>query len=104
MDLGLVEDAVLVEEGDVLGLDHGGQGVRRGLEVGQAAALGLLLPLLGVAVALEDDAVVVPERLLDPGQGAGGELVTDLAGHGGRELVALLGHGGIQHHLSLIHI
>ena len=46
VDLGLVEDAVLVEEGDVLGLDHGGQGVRRGLEVGQAAALGLLLPLL----------------------------------------------------------
>ena len=58
LELALGEDFVLLERGDRRFLDQPGQRVRRRAQVRQAALLGLLVPGLGVAVAVEDDLLV----------------------------------------------
>ena len=92
--LGAGHDAELLHQLDVLGRDEGGQGRGGVLLVGQAAALGLDLPLGRVAVAVEDDAPVVADGPLDQGDHRVGEVL------GGFQLVGvalqLLGHGGVQ--------
>ena len=60
---------VLLEQVEVLLVDEARQGVGRGAHVEQAALLGLGGPLVGVAVAVEDDALVRGERGLDPLRG-----------------------------------
>ena len=101
MDLGRVEHVVLLVEGYVLRLHHAGQRVRRGLEVGKTALLGLGLPLLGVAVALEEHALVVAQGVAHPAKRQVGELVARLTLELGGKAVALLGHGGVEHHVGV---
>ena len=61
--LALVEDAVLLERLDDVGLDRLGIGVDRRAVVQQPALGGFLLPLLRVAVAVEDDPLVLLHQL-----------------------------------------
>ena len=61
-------DVELLEQVEVLLVDHGRGGIHRGLEVEQPAALRLVEPLVGVAVAVEDDALMCGERGAHPGK------------------------------------
>ena len=96
MDLGLAEDAVLLEELDVLGLDQRGKGIRRGLKVGQATSSCLGLPLLGVAVAVEEDALVIAEGVAHEAHGDGGEVLVGTIGNVVHEALALLCDSGVE--------
>ena len=61
--LRLAKHLVLGKEADVLLADQAGQRLGRGLQVAQAARFGLLDPLVRVVVAVEDDALVIAQRL-----------------------------------------
>ena len=58
LELALGEHLVLLEHRDRLFLDQPRQRVGRRAQVGEPALLGLLVPLLGVVVAVEDDLLV----------------------------------------------
>ena len=60
----LVEDLELLERLDHVGLHDLGQRVDGVLQVQQAALAGFLLPLVRVAVAVEDDPLVLLDGLL----------------------------------------
>ena len=99
--LHLGEHVELLEQLDALLRDVGRQRIGGGAVVGQAAALGLGGPLVGVTVAVEDDALVLLQRLLDVGDGGGLELVAGLALHGVGEVLQRLCHGGVEHHVAV---
>ena len=65
LELALGEHLVPREHLDGARLDQPRQRVRRLAQVGQAARLGLGVPLLGVVVAVEDDPLVGRPRVLD---------------------------------------
>ena len=69
--------------------------------VRQPAALGLLLPFLGIAVAVEDDALVVAQGALDVVDGGRLELLAGLAFHLIGEFLQRLGHGRVQRHVHI---
>ena len=64
--------------------------------VGQAAALGFHRPFVGVAVAVEDDALMLAQVVLDVRDGGRLELFARLALHGIGELLQALRHGRVQ--------
>ena len=64
LGLGLGQDTRLFKERDGLIGNKGGQGVGRSLVVGKAALLGLDGPLIGVAIAGEENTLVVGQDLL----------------------------------------
>ena len=101
MALGLdgAHDAELLEQGDVLLLHHCRRSIGQRAQVGQAALGSLLGPLGAVAVAVEDDVLVVGQGLLDPGHGVGLEARAAL--HGVGELLELLGNGRVEHHVGV---
>ena len=102
MELALGEDAVLAEQRDRLGRDQVGEAVDRVLAVGQAALLGLLVPGLGVVVAVEDDLLALGDELgqqrLDLGVEvlAGGDGLLERRG----DLVEALGDDRVEHHVG----
>ena len=61
-------DVELLEQVEVLLVDHGRGGIHRGLEVEQPAAFRLVEPLVGVAVTIEDDVLMRGERGAYPGK------------------------------------
>ena len=65
MQLRLREDAVLCEELDVLRVQKRRDGVDRRLQVQKPAAFGLFDPFVRVAVAVEQDALVLLDGLFD---------------------------------------
>ena len=92
--LGLGQNAEFLHQSNVFVLFESDHRVGGALAVGQAAALRLLLPGLGIAVAVEDDAAVVVQRFLDP-RGGGALKVSSALGLGHKAL-QLLGYGGVQ--------
>ena len=65
LELALGEHLVFLERGDGLFVDEPRQRVGRRAQVREAAFRGLLVPRLGVAVAVEDDLLVRRPGLLD---------------------------------------
>ena len=88
------KDAVLGKQGHILlrGVDR--QGVGGGGEVGQPAAGGLLEPGVLIAVAVEDDPLMLGEHPADEGGQGLVEVVRPLQLIG--KLLQLLGHDGVQ--------
>ena len=99
LGLDAAHDAELLEQGDVLLLHHRRRSIGQRAQVGQAALGGLLSPLGAVAVAVEDDVLVVGQGLLDPGHGVG--LKARAALHGVGEILELLGNGRVEHHVGV---
>ena len=95
--LRLGEDGVPGEKIDVLFVNVGGHTVHRVPQIGQAPALGLLYPGVIIAVAVEDDALVGGEGVVQQGLQRGLEVVGLFQNVG--ELAQLLGHNGVQHHI-----
>ena len=101
--LTLGEDVVGGEQADVLFRHHAGQGLRGGAQVVKPSSFRLGHPLVGVAVAVEDDLLVLFDGALDqlvhggvhPVGGGVLQLVV--------ELPQGLGHGGVQHHVGAGH-
>ena len=62
----------------------------------QAAALGFHWPLVGVAVAVKDDALVLAQVILNVGNGSRLEFIARLALHGVGKLLQALCHGRVQ--------
>ena len=100
-DLGFGEHAELLEQRDALRGDEARQRVGRGAVVREPPALGLLLPFVRIAVAVEDDALVRLERLADVGDGGRLELLASLALHGVGEVLEALRHGGVEDHVAV---
>jgi hypothetical protein len=73
-----------------------GKGIRRGLEIRKAAACCLLLPLLGVAIAVEEDALVVAERVAHEAHSDGREVLIGAVGDIVDEALALLCDSGVE--------
>ena len=92
------EHAGLVEELQVLRVEHGREGLGRGVQVGQAAPCGFLHPGLGVAVAVEDNALVVLEDGLNDLLEAFVEALFGELGDGVGQDLQALGHDGVQRH------
>ena len=67
LELALGQHLVFLERGDRLLRRSATAARRASYEVGQAALLGLLVPRLGVAVAVEDDLLVGGPDVLDDG-------------------------------------
>ena len=91
------QHAVLLEERHRLLRLHSFEGIRRGAQVRQAALFGLGMPLRGIVVAVEQDALV---RLDDSCQYALQRLVEVLVSRGlelGADVVERVGHDRIQH-------
>ena len=99
LGLDAAHDAEFLEQGDVLFFHHRGGSIGQGAQVGQTALGSLLSPLGAVAVAVEDDVLVVGQGLLDPGHGVG--LKARAALHGVGELLELLGNGRVEHHVGV---
>ena len=68
-NLGLGKDVELCEQVERLLLYEARQGLCGVAVVCQAALRCFLFPFLGIAVAVEDDALMIGERLLDVGDG-----------------------------------
>ena len=96
--LRLGEDGVLGEKIDVLFVNVGGHTVHRVPQVSQAPALGLLYPGVIIAVAVEDDALVGGEGVVQQLLEGGLEVICLFQNVG--ELAQLLGHDGVQHHIG----
>ena len=94
-ELGLAVDVVDSEQLHILAVQHVGQGIGGGAEIQQATLLSFRHPGGVVAVAVEDDALVVLDRLADQVVQGGLKVLSSLQGIG--ELPQLLGHGGVQH-------
>ena len=101
LGLGAGQNARLLKERDGLIGNKGRQCVGRGLVVGKAALLGLDGPLVGVAVAGEQDALVIGQDLLAVLERSVLEFVL------GRALKCIgkglerLGHGSIEHQVGV---
>ena len=63
--LTLRQDSVLLEQGDVRRRGKHGEGVGRGLEIRQPTLLRLVVPILRVAIAVEDHSLVLGDDLLE---------------------------------------
>ena len=90
----LGEDAKLFVQCYYVGLYQHGDGVYHGLDVGQAAALRFLHPLLGVAVAVENDPLMLGERVLDVSLAGGLEVLGSLQGV--CRITERLGQSGVE--------
>ena len=97
VDLDLGEDVVLFEELLVLLCLDLWHRLREGLEVVEASLLCLSYPLIGVAVAVEDDASVLLEELLDELHRLCLEILRIDMLELRADLVECLGHGGVQY-------
>ena len=64
--LGFVEHAELLEQRDVLLVEHVRGGIHERLQIQKPAPLGFLEPLIGITVAVEDDALVLDQGLAHP--------------------------------------
>ena len=72
--LALAEHLVLLEQGDDFGRAEHGQGIDGRLHVRQSAFLRLLMPGLGVIVAVEDDRAVLLDDFLEQRLDRAGQL------------------------------
>ena len=93
-EFGFGEDAVLGDQVDVFPADEAGHGLGGAGVIAESPALGLLLPGIGVAVAVEEDPLMLGKapghQLLEGGIKIHGAL--QLVG----KLLQLLGHDGVQ--------
>ncbi|CDC68125.1 unknown [Oscillibacter sp. CAG:155] len=94
LDFFLGVDAVLDEQVHVLLGSVHGQGIRRGGQVGKAALLGLGDPGVVIAVAVEDNPLMLGKGLSDELLQIGLEVLGGLQLIG--KLLELLGHDGVQ--------
>ena len=101
LGLGLGQDTRLLKERNGLIGNKGGQGVGRGLVVGKAALLGLNGPLVGVAIAGKEDALVVGQDLLAVLERGVLELILGRTLKRVGEGLERLGHGGIEHQVGV---
>ena len=92
--LGLVQHAELCEQLHVLLVEHVRCGVDQRLQVQQPAAFSLVDPLVGVAVAVEDDARMFGQRGAHPA--VGGLVEVGGAFHGLAEALQRLRHDRVQ--------
>ena len=64
-----------LKQAEVLFGNHAGEGVDGGGEVEKTTAFGLLLPFVGVAVTVEDDALVLLDGAADEGVKSLGKVI-----------------------------
>ena len=101
LGLSLGQDTRLLKERNGLIGNKGGQGIGRGLVVGKAALLGLDGPLVGVAIAGEQDALVIGQHLLAVLERGVLELILGRTLKRVGEGLERLGHGGIEHQVGV---
>ena len=90
----LGEDVELLVQSDDIGLGQSGNGVHHALDVGQAAAGSFFYPLVGVAVTVEDDPLMLGQGFLDVSAAGGFEIVCAFQSVG--SIAECFGQNGVQ--------